>query len=333
MPIWTPRIRFFLLLDGAILFGLIVLYSVCNHPSIQTRSTLSERIFITPEAGETTPGTQPERETLQPPPAAMQTGSPGAIQLNRLRSSSVTVLVHNVELKENYWSIASDNDIDIYTLIGANPDLPFRAALGHPVNILSRRGVLHNVEKDETLKTICALYKCDEKLLASENHLTWWHGLRIGDVLFVPNVKPLRMTEDWRNYFSKRGIFGIPFASWGKGWTSGFGWRKDPITGERKIHKGVDFKAHYGEAVYAAGTGTVIFAGVSGGYGNLIQIKHPNGYITMYGHLSKIYVKGGHHVRRGEIIGRVGATGRVTGPHLHFEIRKNGKAIDPLQMI
>ncbi len=323
----------FLIADGILILALAVIYSASSSPQIQTKKNLSERIFVTPEVGEATTGAQPERETLQPPAVPLKIGDLGAILLNRLRSTSVTVSVHAVELGENYWSIASDNDIDIYTLIGANPDLPFRAAMGHPVNILSQRGVLHSVEKDETIKSISALYKCNEKLLASENHLTWWHGLRAGDVLYIPNVKPIRMTEEWRNYFSKRGIFGIPFASWGKGWTSGFGWRKDPITGERKIHKGVDFKAHYGESVYAAGTGTVIFAGVAGGYGNLIKIKHPNGYITMYGHLSKILVKGGHHVRRGEIIGKVGATGRVTGPHLHFEIRKNGKAIDPLQMI
>jgi murein DD-endopeptidase MepM/ murein hydrolase activator NlpD len=95
----------------------------------------------------------------------------------------------------------------------------------------------------------------------------------------------------------------------------------------------MDFRAKYGEAVYAAASGRVIFAGVSGGYGNLIQVKHSNGYITFYGHLSKIYVKQGQKVRRGVLIGRVGATGRVTGPHLHFEIRKNGKAINPLPLI
>jgi murein DD-endopeptidase MepM/ murein hydrolase activator NlpD len=78
----------------------------------------------------------------------------------------------------------------------------------------------------------------------------------------------------------------------------------------------------------------VVFTGVNGGYGNLIVIAHGNGYTTYYGHLSKIYVKVGQKVHRGAgIIGRVGATGRVTGPHLHFEIRKKGKAVDPLRYI
>jgi murein DD-endopeptidase MepM/ murein hydrolase activator NlpD len=203
------------------------------------------------------------------------------------------------------------------------------------------------VARGESLKEIAALYVSkvdDEKAMAAEinakiadiksnNSMSWWHGLREGDVLFIPGVKPSRMNEQWRDYFSKRGMFGMPFSSWGRGWTSKFGKRSDPITGETRMHKGMDFKAAYGVSVFAAASGTVIFAGVSGGYGNLIQIKHSNNYITFYGHLSKILVHQGQKVRRGTMIGKVGASGRVTGPHLHFEIRKNGKAINPLPLI
>jgi murein DD-endopeptidase MepM/ murein hydrolase activator NlpD len=195
------------------------------------------------------------------------------------------------------------------------------------------KGVLHAVAKGEDLKAIAALYDMKVEDIKKNNSLPWWHSLREGDVLFLAGVKPSRMNEQWRDYFSKRGMFGMPFSTWGRGWSSRFGYRSDPITGEKRLHKGMDFRAKYGVDVFASASGTVIFAGVSGGYGNLIQIKHPNDYITFYGHLSQIFVHQGQRVHRGQRIGKVGATGRVTGPHLHFEIRKNGKAINPLPLI
>ncbi len=338
MPLTQKRLFRLIALNTVIVIVLVLSIVLAKKIAGHSSSTVSERILTTPEVETTSPTTplvQPT-ETIQPSPqpSPREVLEPtGPIDIKKLRAKNAKVSVHAVELGENYWSIASDNDIDIYTLIGANPDLPFKASLGHPVNILSQRGVLHVVTKGEDTRSISALYKIDEKSLKNENGISWWHGLNTGDVLFVPNAKPIVMNGEWKNYFSRRGIFGVPFANWGKGWTSGFGWRTDPITGERRIHKGVDFRAKYGDSVFAAGSGKVIFAGVSGGYGNLIQIKHPNGYITMYGHLSKIFVKAGHKVRRGELIGRVGATGRVTGPHLHFEIRKNGVAIDPMLLI
>ncbi len=101
------------------------------------------------------------------------------------------------------------------------------------------------------------------------------------------------------------------------------------------MHRGIDFQAGYGEKVFASAPGKVIFSGVSEGYGNLIQISHGNGYVTFYGSLSKINVKLDQNVRRGEMIGLVGATGpeKKAGPHLHFEIHKNGKAVNPLPLI
>jgi murein DD-endopeptidase MepM/ murein hydrolase activator NlpD len=170
-------------------------------------------------------------------------------------------------------------------------------------------------------------------VLKENNSLSWWHGLREGDVLFLPNTKPVRMNDQWREYFSKRGVFGMPFASWGRGWSSRYGKRSDPLTGEKRMHKGMDFKAKYGVDVFASASGVVLFAGVSGGYGNLVQLRHANGYTTYYGHLSAILVKQGQKVRRGTRIGKVGTSGRVTGPHLHFEIRKNGKPVNPLPLI
>ncbi len=342
MPI-NRRVLFFLLVDAAVLLGLAGVFILVKNAVGRGSSSLSQRILVTPgtdptdsshdkEAAEAPSAERVDVEGSAPESVPAAEGV-GPIDLKRLRAKNLKVTVHKVELGENYWSIATDNNITINTLIGANPNMPFKTSVNQPLNILSRLGVLHTVERGEKLPQIAVLYKVDEKILKDENGITWWKGIKEGDVLFVPGVKAVRMVKEWRDYFGKRGFFGIPFAGWGKGWTSGFGYRTDPITGETKLHKGMDFKAKWGESVYAAASGKVIFAGVSGGYGNLIQIRHTNGYITFYGHLSKILTKQGHKVRRGELIGKVGATGRVTGPHLHFEIRKNGVAINPLPLI
>jgi murein DD-endopeptidase MepM/ murein hydrolase activator NlpD len=111
--------------------------------------------------------------------------------------------------------------------------------------------------------------------------------------------------------------------------TSPFGWRSNPFGGAPEFHQGLDIAAPTGTTVTAAAGGTVIMAQWYGGYGNYILIDHGGGYSTGYGHLSAIYVSQGQTVQRGQAIGAVGSTGQSTGPHLHFEVRINGKPVDP----
>ena len=113
--------------------------------------------------------------------------------------------------------------------------------------------------------------------------------------------------------------------------TSGFGIRKHPILGYTKMHRGVDFGARRGTPVMAAGDGTVVSIGRRGSYGNYIRIRHISGYATAYAHLNgfKKGLRRGARVKQGHVIGYVGATGRATGPHLHFELLKNGRQINP----
>lgn len=112
---------------------------------------------------------------------------------------------------------------------------------------------------------------------------------------------------------------------------SGFGWRSDPFTKVRKFHYGMDFTAPQGTPIYASGDGVVTRADDrSAGYGLHIRIDHGYGYMTLYAHLSKYNVKVGQKVKRGEIIGFVGSTGRSQAPHLHYEVHKDGKHINPV---
>ncbi len=110
---------------------------------------------------------------------------------------------------------------------------------------------------------------------------------------------------------------------------SGFGKRIDPFTGQLAMHEGIDFEVDSGTSVHAAAGGVVTFADAHPQYGNLVEIDHGNGLATRYAHLSKILVKRGEIVLRGREIGRSGSTGRATGPHLHFEVRYKGVAVNP----
>ncbi len=112
---------------------------------------------------------------------------------------------------------------------------------------------------------------------------------------------------------------------------SGYGWRSDPFTKARKMHKGMDFTAPTGTPIYASGNGIAKRVdNRASGFGNHIEIEHGYGYRTIYAHLSKYNIKAGQKVKRGDLIGFVGNTGRSAGPHLHYEVHKNGKAINPI---
>lgn len=129
----------------------------------------------------------------------------------------------------------------------------------------------------------------------------------------------------------ERGLQGIPqvlpasleFIS------SGFGYRSDPFSGDGAFHGGLDFKGPVGAPIYAAAQGTVTFAGVKQGYGNVVDISHGNGLLTRYAHMSTFRASVGQKIAAGAVIGAIGSTGRSTGPHLHFEVRINDRPVNP----
>jgi murein DD-endopeptidase MepM/ murein hydrolase activator NlpD len=117
--------------------------------------------------------------------------------------------------------------------------------------------------------------------------------------------------------------------------TSFFGYRGNPFDfgGRNEFHPGLDFKGKVGDPVKCTASGKVIFTGKAGGYGNCVRIQHLGNIETWYGHLSRINVHEGQHVTVGDVIGKVGSTGRSTGPHLHYEVRRNGKPVNPVQYL
>ncbi|MGI8943798.1 MAG: M23 family metallopeptidase [Qipengyuania sp.] len=129
----------------------------------------------------------------------------------------------------------------------------------------------------------------------------------------------------------ERGLDGVPqFAPARRDLiSSGFGFRRDPFTGRSAMHKGLDFKGVTGTPIYAAAKGKVSFVGRKSGYGKTVEITHGNGLLTRYAHMSKFAARVGETVTPGQTIGAIGSTGRSTGPHLHFEVRVAGRAVNP----
>lgn len=119
----------------------------------------------------------------------------------------------------------------------------------------------------------------------------------------------------------------------GQAVTSLYGVRRDPLLGTAAFHSGIDFRAQYGQSVAATASGTVIRAGLNGGYGYMVDIDHGNGFTTRYAHLSRVLAHEGQKIKFGMVIGEAGSSGRSTGPHIHYEVREKGRAINPVNFI
>jgi murein DD-endopeptidase MepM/ murein hydrolase activator NlpD len=143
----------------------------------------------------------------------------------------------------------------------------------------------------------------------------------------------LQFLEERADYLLSS-IRGIPlgYPVYGK-ITSHLGWRKNPFGGGYEFHSGIDIDAPQGSKVLATADGVVVLAGWYGDYGKTVIIRHPSGYLTLYGHLSQIDVKEGQKVKAGDVVGRVGSTGRSTGPHLHYEVIRDNKPTDPSKFL
>lgn len=255
---------------------------------------------------------------------------------NRMVSSlrkvkGLNISIHEISQGENYWSIARDHNVDIDTIIGLNPYLRnIYAALKERLIVGDRAGCVHILGQGEDLRSVARLYGISLSELKKANGLFFFRRmffpLRSGRLLFVPHAKPKLLTEEMREVFGMRRVLQSPL---GGRYTSGYGMREDPITRQKRYHNGIDIKVNIGDWVGSASDGTVIEAGWAGGYGKMVKIRHDNGYTTLYGHLSKILVRNGQRVKKGQIIARAGNTGRTTGAHLHFTVWYRGKPVNP----
>ena len=212
---------------------------------------------------------------------------------------------------------------------------------GVPGYIISQmlRALSHQVDLQRQIKkgdTFEILYGKPFSGTSSRRYVLHYAALTLSGrkIAFYRYTTPDGKTAyyDSKGRSARRGLMRTPIS--GARISSGFGMRRHPVLGYTKMHTGVDFAAPTGTPIHAAGPGVVIHAGWRGGYGRTVMIKHPTGHVTLYAHQSRIArgIKKGVRVRQGQVIGYVGATGRVTGPHLHFEVRVKGRPINPLRV-
>lgn len=229
--------------------------------------------------------------------------------------------------------IADKNGISLEVLKANNPGISNNLKAGQKIKIVKSNGVFYKVRRGDSLFKIALAYKIDVDDLRKYNNLRN-DNIRVGEELFIynPSEESLkRLTRSGSvNRTTVQKNFTMP-VKWA-GVTSPFGKRFHPVLKRYIQHAGVDMRARY-VPLMASKDGTVVFAGYMTGYGKIIKINHGNGFETRSAHLDKMYVKTGDRVKAGQVIGKTGMSGRVTGPHLHFEIRKNGKANNPMNYL
>jgi murein DD-endopeptidase MepM/ murein hydrolase activator NlpD len=222
--------------------------------------------------------------------------------------------------------IAASYDLSMDAVIASNNIARARALReGETLRIPNMDGIPITVRRGDTLGKIGADYGVPITAILDANDLES-ETLTEGSALFIPGAK--MKGEELRAVIGDLFIYPVRGRL-----SSPFGWRSDPITGERRYHAAIDLAASQGTPVKAAMDGRVTSVGFNSTYGNYIIITPPDGYQTMYAHLSTVGVENGRQVIQGKEIGKVGSTGYSTGPHLHFAIYKNGRALNPLDYL
>jgi murein DD-endopeptidase MepM/ murein hydrolase activator NlpD len=250
-------------------------------------------------------------------------------EVNHLRSTNSTLQQENISYREATGALAAQ----IESLQSAISELGLRARLDPvsarameklPPNVKNRAVGGTSIEGARAMLTpevnTASISSLDQTFTLLRNVLGSLEG----------HLSAVR-----RNVEKRESLMNATPSIWPiHGWLSaGYGMRADPFTGERDFHPGLDISADKGTPVLATADGKVELAAPSGDYGNLVVVNHGYGIVTRYGHLSKFAVWQGRSVKRGDVLGYVGATGRATGPHLHYEVLSDGKLMNPLQLL
>ena len=276
--------------------------------------------------------------------------------ISRLRAEDRRWHIKEYRIKpgDTVWAIARKFGTEPSVIIELNElNKSGQIRTGQILMVPSKDGIYYTIKKGDTLTSISRKYRSEISEIAKLNNIDG-SAIIAGKKIFIPGAveriesvvekKVERDTGNKKNANStksrvarnnkkstNRGIV----LSWPlKGpVTSGFGYRKDPFSGNKSFHCGMDIGAEIGTPVKAAGNGKVIFSGWKGAYGYLVVIAHEKNYITVYAHNSKNLVKTGEIIKKGEVIALSGNTGAVTGAHLHFEIRKGTVPLNPGRLL
>ena len=278
--------------------------------SAQDRSAGSE----VPAAASTGSRIPPELRPARPPSNPVV--APRAPNLDDL-----SVRIHTIQPGESLWSISRRYGMNLNILMETNQISRGKILRpGQQLVVTNVPGLFRKVRAGETLASICADYDIPLADAMKQNQVVDARTVRAGTMLFLPGARARRSS----NYFiwPVRGRL-----------SSTFGTRLHPLGGGEKFHAGIVVGALSGRPIVAAQDGRVVLAGRNGSLGLCVILQHQDGYKTVYGHASKLLVKQGMDVKQGEIIALVGRTGQTTGSHLHFEIHRNNRPMDPLPVL
>jgi hypothetical protein len=244
----------------------------------------------------------------------------------------VKIKFHTVTKSESYWDIAFRNGITIDTLIAANPALSsLVAAEGIIIALPAEDGVLFACSNFFDALRMSSLVGKDDDL--SGSYMQYPFDLFCFDDIrfaFIKNARPSVVNRSLEGLFDIKKSYHLPC---GGQLVSLYGMRLDPFLHTPDFHEGLDIRAPFGTPIRPVKDGMIISAGWRDGFGLCIEIMHEDGYISIYGHCSDINVEKGMMVSKNDIIGRIGSTGRSTGPHLHFEMKRHGENVNPLFFI
>ncbi len=239
--------------------------------------------------------------------------------------------LHVLAPGETISSVMEAYDLSLEALVGANPDISSldRLPVGLELLIPPAAGLVITLEEGQSVLDLIKTYNVSPVDLVKVNQLESPEDLQPGTMVFLPGVRPIQVLERLAKVRELENTYIWPVSG---RITSYFG-RRNLGLGTSGFHRGLDIALPQGQSVVAARSGTVSFAGYQGNYGYLVKISHPGGTETRYAHNSRLLVSPGQYVRQGEVIALVGSTGLSTGPHVHFEIREQGTAIDPLSYL
>lgn len=277
----------------------------------------------------TAPVQQAEENAAAETVALVRAAIPNTLIPDRPR---LDIITHTVKSGDTLYGIAQKYKLNAETIMFANglennPDL---LRLGQALTILPVDGILHTVKQGDTLDKIAKTYKATAAAIVNYS----WNKLNTSNPTITAGQKLIVPGGRKEIPVQRAQVYSGPVPANAKRGTGRFVWPTSGYVtqGYKSLHRALDIALAVGTPVKAADSGYVVVAGWSNaGYGNYIVIDHGNGYQTLYAHLSKIFVSVGQVVAQGTVIGNMGNTGRSTGPHLHFEIRKNGVQLNPLK--
>ena len=257
------------------------------------------------------------------------------------QTKPLSITAYIVKDGDSLWAIANTFNLDLDTIVGSNKLKDINMLkLGTTLRIPNQDGIFVKIGKNGSLSAIANKYGSSKEAAMIANGLDEHSVISPGREIFLPGAKVVAVVESGgrrasRSIKSDFIVSGSRKFRWpvmGK-ISSSFGWRRSPFGKRRVFHAGLDIRAPRGRTIVAAGDGRIVHSGWMGGYGRTIVIAHSNGHTTLYGHCSRLLARSGARVNRGQIIAQVGSTGRSTGNHLHFEVRKNGTPMNPIRFL